>query len=294
MTSVDIMLPFYGDVSLMQLAVRSVVAQTDREWRLTVVDDGYPDDSIPGWFESLGDPRVRYFRNDRNLGANGNYRKCLTLVEHDLVVMMGADDVMLPNYVEWLRSTDAEFPTADIFQPGVHVIDEHGADVDGLVERAKRHYRPKGTGPRALTGQELAASLLRGDWLYFPSLAWRADRMLATGFRQGLDVVQDLALALDITMAGGTLVVDDQVAFNYRRHHASDSSVRALAGTRFVEERRYFRETARQMDQIGWKHSARVARWHLSSRAHAATCLPAATRSRNWGAFRSLLAHICT
>jgi len=36
----DIMLPYYGDFPLMQIAVRSVQAQTDPDWRLTVVDDG--------------------------------------------------------------------------------------------------------------------------------------------------------------------------------------------------------------------------------------------------------------
>jgi len=40
MTTIDIMLPYYGDVALMQNAVRSVIAQSDPDWRLTVVDDG--------------------------------------------------------------------------------------------------------------------------------------------------------------------------------------------------------------------------------------------------------------
>ena len=31
----DIMLPYYGDFPLMQIAVRSVQAQTDPDWRLT-------------------------------------------------------------------------------------------------------------------------------------------------------------------------------------------------------------------------------------------------------------------
>lgn len=292
MSTVDIMFPYYGDVSLMQLAVRSVLGQTDTDWRLTVVDDGYPDESIPGWFASLDDPRVRYFRNEKNLGANANYRKCLTLVEHDLVVIMGADDVMLPNYVEWLRAADAAFPEADIFQPGVHVIDERGASSNGPVERAKHFYAPRGKGMRALSGQDLAVSLLRGDWLYFPSLAWRARRMLEIGFRPGLDVVQDLALVLDIAKAGGTLVVDDQLAFHYRRHSGSDSSWRALEGTRFIEERRFFLQMAGEMDRLGWARAARVARLHVSSRANAATLLPRAAKAGNWAGVRNLARHV--
>ena len=35
----DIMMPYYGDVALMKLAVRSVLGQTEQSWRLTVVDD---------------------------------------------------------------------------------------------------------------------------------------------------------------------------------------------------------------------------------------------------------------
>ena len=122
--TVDILFPYYGDVAMMKQAVLSVVGQTNPDWRLIVVDDGYPDDSIPGWFESLKDERITYMRNETNLGANGNYRKCLTFVENELVTVMGADDVMLPNYVQWLVDAAAKHPEASIFQPGVVVIDE--------------------------------------------------------------------------------------------------------------------------------------------------------------------------
>lgn len=116
--TVDILFPYYGDVAMMKQAVLSVVGQTNPDWRLIVVDDGYPDDSIPGWFESLKDERITYMRNETNLGANANYRKCLTFVENELVTVMGADDVMLPNYVQWLVDAAAKHPEASIFQPG--------------------------------------------------------------------------------------------------------------------------------------------------------------------------------
>ncbi len=43
MTSIDILLPFWGDVGYMEQAVRSIQAQTDPDWQLVVVDDCYPD-----------------------------------------------------------------------------------------------------------------------------------------------------------------------------------------------------------------------------------------------------------
>lgn len=289
---IDILLPFYGDVDLMKTAVRSVLTQDDDSWRLVVVDDGYPDDTIPGWFAGLGDDRVHYERNETNLGANGNYRRCLELATQDTVVVMGADDVMLSNYVRTVREVFAAEPDAVFCQPGVHVVDETGATTRTLVDTAKRLYAPRGSGRRVLRGEELAVSLLRGNWLYFPSVAWRRDAVVPHGFRSGLEVVQDLALALDVTTAGGALVVDDRVCFHYRRHRASDSSWRALEGTRFTEERAFFEDMARELDALGWRRAARVARLHVSSRLNAAALLPAAARLGQLSGVRTLSRHV--
>ncbi|MDK9347717.1 glycosyltransferase family 2 protein [Propionibacterium freudenreichii] len=290
--TVDVLFPFYGDVALMKQAVHSVLRQSYRDFKMTVIDDGYPDSSIRGWFDSLGDDRISYERNDDNLGANGNFRKVLARATNELVVVMGSDDVMLPNYLQWLVDRADEYPGASIFQPGVVVIDEHGNSVNGLVDAVKSIYRPRGSGVRVLTGERLAVSLLRGDWLYFPSLGWRAETITNIGFREGYEVVLDLALALDVAMRGGSLLVDSQLAFMYRRHMSSYSSVRAVSGLRFDEERRFFENISAEMADKGWIHAARVARLHLSSRLHAASLLPATVRHGNRDGARHLLRHL--
>ncbi|SHW98989.1 glycosyl transferase family protein [Mycobacteroides abscessus subsp. abscessus] len=287
--TVDILFPFYGDVALMKQAVRSIIGQTNTDWRLVVVDDGYPDDSIPGWFESLDDSRITYMRNEKNLGANGNYTKALSFVENDLVTVMGADDVMLPNYIDWLVEAAAANPDAEIFQPGCVVIDEHNALSNTLVERVKDHYRPSKA--MVLHGEELATSILRGNWLYFPSLGWKASTITKIGFRKGLNVVQDAALVLDVAMHNGGLFYDPTVAFMYRRHGGSDSSWRALEGTRFDEERAFFHQMADEMTAKGWPKAARAARVHFSSRLHALRLLPKAALAKKWQGVKNLATH---
>jgi glycosyltransferase involved in cell wall biosynthesis len=292
--TVDVLLPYYGDVAMMKQAVESILGQTSPDWALTVIDDGYPDDSIPGYFGVLAaqDPRITYVRNEQNLGANANYRKALTFVRHELAVVMGADDVMLRNYIETVVGAHEQFPTAQIIQPGVEVIDELGQLSMGLVDRMKRVYAPRVQGRRLLSGEPLAVSLIRGNWLYFPSICWRSDTLVATGFREGFNVMQDLALALDLVKAGGGLVVDTAVCFQYRRHRQSDSSWRALDGTRFIEEREFFTEMADEFTAIGWRRAARTARLHLSSRLNAATLLPRAWRTQQRQGVRKLRDHV--
>lgn len=291
MTSIDILLPYWGDPDYLKDAVRSVLAQTDGDWRLVVVDDCYPDPHVADWFGTLGDPRIDYSRNERNLGANGNYRHALTFARADRVVVMGADDLMLPQYVAEVRRLLALHPHAAVVQPLVKVIDSKGAEINPLTDRIKARVMPAGVGVQTLSGELLSASLLTANWTYFPALCW--DRAVVTrlGFRAGLDVVQDLALLLDVCADGGVMVVGDVPAFQYRRHSASDSAVRAMSGTRFEEERRFFDTMGREFGARGWRRSARAAQWHLTSRLHAATLLPTAVRSRDRAAVKHLMRH---
>ncbi|HEX6357515.1 glycosyltransferase family 2 protein [Actinophytocola sp.] len=281
MTTVDIMMPFYGDVALMQASVRSVLAQDDPHWRLTVVDDS-SDPAVPEWFATIDDERVRYLHNPKNLGLTGNFNRCLELVEHELAVIIGCDDLMLPNYVRVVRGVHADHPDVGIIQPGVRVIDSVGNATRTLADEAKqRLYAPRFERRYGLSGENLAVSLLRGDWLYFPSICWRSEALKGLRFRPELKVIQDLALLIELVQRGERLIADKTVCFEYRRHDASESSATAFDGSRFTEAGNFFADVADQMDAHGWHKAARVARLHLSSRFFALTLLPQALRARN-------------
>jgi len=289
---VDVLMPYYGDVGMMQEAVRSVLAQDDPNWRLTVVDDG-AEPGVPEWFLGLvaerGDDKVRYLRNEKNLGITGNFQKCVSLVSEDLVTMIGCDDRMLPNYVGTVRALMKRYPQASLAQPGVEVIDENGEVAEPWVDKVKRRvYAPRVHGAKLLGGEELAVSLLRGNWMYFPAICWRAEAITSVGFNENLTVIQDLALTLEWVRSGALLVVSDTVCFQYRRHAVSVSSAQAFSGERFAEERDFFLDEAERMDRLGWGHAARTARHHISSRLHAATLLPAAIRRGSGAGIRTL------
>ncbi|MBO9578746.1 MAG: glycosyltransferase [Microbacteriaceae bacterium] len=284
------MLPFYGDIGLLDEAVRSVLAQESPDWRLTVIDDAYPDPSAGDLVRGHGDPRVTYLRNERNVGITANFNRAIELARADRLVILGGDDRLLPGYVGHVHELAARHPDAALVQPGVRVIDDEGAEHLPLGDRMKRRYLPGGPRPVELSGEPLAASLLRGNWLYFPSIAWRRD-LMAGGFREDLSVAQDLDLILRIVTAGGSAVVDDRVAFEYRRHRASLSAVRGTDGSKFAEERAVFSAAAATAERLGWRRAARAARAHTSSRLHALTELPGALARGRGRAAGRLLRH---
>jgi glycosyltransferase involved in cell wall biosynthesis len=289
-----LLVPYWGDPRLLDQTMASVLAQSDPRWRVTVIDDAYPDLAAQRTWDDHPDDRITFLRNEVNLGVAGNFEKARRLAEGQLVAFLGSDDLLHPSYVAQAWRVHEAHPDADVIQPGVEVIDHEGRPTDGLTERIKRALRPRGTGPRELGGEELATSLLRGNWLYWPSLVFTSEALARVRFRDDLPTILDLALVLDLVDDGARLVVDPTVCFSYRRHAESASSLGLHTGDRFAEDRRFFAEAAARMEQRGWPRAARAARRRWVSRLHALSLAPGALRARSADQLRELGRHALT
>lgn len=287
----DILLPFWGDPELLHATVDSVLAQRDERWRLTIVDDAYPDEHVADRYRNHADPRIRYVRHAENVGITENYRRSLQLATEPLLMFLGCDDLLHPNYVAIVLAAHESHPDAAIIQPGVRVIDELGQRTQTVVDRVKGLVAPRPSHAVEMHGEELAVSLLRGNWLYWPSLAFRRERIAQYEFRKGLPLVQDLALVLDMIYGGERLLVEPTVCFSYRRHSGSASGANIIDGRRFGDDRRYFAIAAQQAHQHGWKRAERAAKLRLTSRAHALSLLPGALLRGRVSAVRPLATH---
>lgn len=293
MSDLEIFVPFWGDPELLYLTVESVRAQRSAHWRLTVIDDCYPDESVRDHFAQIDDERITYVRNERNLGITENYREAIRRATGDHIAILGCDDLLHPDYVDVIRRTIAAVPAADVIQPGVDVIDEHGTPVRPLVDRVKqRLLAPRGTGIAVLQGESMATSLIRGDWLYWPSLTFRTETLRRIDFRDGLPIIQDLALLMDIAFEGGSLAFNPAVCFSYRRHGGSASQKTLLDGRRFRDERTYYAQARELARAKGWRRTSSVARLRLMSRLHAVTELPTVLRNGTRAGLQSTIAHI--
>lgn len=291
MAALDIVIPYWGDPDLLTLTVDSVLAQDDDNWTLTILDDHYPELTAFERYRNHPDPRVSYVRHEQNLGITANFAAAARRATADYVCIPGSDDLFDPGYVRTVLSAISRHPGADIVQPGVRVIDEHGQPSLPLVDRVKRRL----LAPRqeaVLTAEDLATSLIGGNWLYWPSLTFRTSTLRRHRFRTGFPVIQDLALLMDIAFAGGSLVYTPEVAFAYRRHEGSASMAALVGGSRFRDERRYYRLARQLAVEHGWGRTARAARLRIFSRLHGATVLPRSVLQRDRAGVCSAAAHV--
>lgn len=267
---IDICIPYWGDAGLMQKTVESVLVQDSDQWTLTVLDDAYADTSIGEWLSAMNHPRVRYFRNEKNLGIVGNYQKLLTMTTHELVMLLGCDDELLPNYVSTVMTAHQAHPLAAIVHPGVGIIDENGHPVKTLTDWAKMKLVMPRAKNQILEGEALAESLLTGDWMYWPALTFKTETIKRYAFDPSLKLTHDLAIVMDMVLGGEKMLIVSDLCFSYRRHSKSASTASLMDGRRFSEERRYFTHAKALVHQKGWKKAERAVSWHITSRLNAA------------------------
>ncbi|WP_455952639.1 glycosyltransferase family 2 protein [Arcanobacterium haemolyticum] len=285
---IDIMVPYWGRVDWLEELVSSVKAQDCDHWRLVIIDDCYPGDAAKKFIDQCDDDRISYIRNEENIGLAKNFQRCLELSSAEYVVIPGCDDRFLPNYISAMQRTIAQ-EQPDIVQPGVRTIDENGTVISGLTEKVKALIQPKGS--HLLEGEIVATSLMRGNWLYWPSLMIKREKALAHGFRDFF-IMLDLGLIVDMILDGARLYVLEETCFEYRRSASSVSGKTAIDGKRFVDERAYFALVARLFAEKGWKKAARAARFHITSRIHAGLRMPNALIHRDFSGMKMILDHL--
>lgn len=277
--SIDIAIPFYGPLAMLQEAVLSVRAQNDPDWRLLVVDDNEPvDRETSAWLESLEDSRIHYLANDHNLGVSATFNRCVASSRADYLTIMGCDDRLLGDYVGRARASLTMAGGVGAYHPAVRVIDAAGNPVRPLTDQVKGWLRPSGA-EGDLFGERLAISLMRGTWTYFPAMCWRRELLARHGFSVEQLVVQDTRLLLDLVLAGEALRLDAATTFEYRRHGAAASTKALATGTRFAEEREFYRRSADLLVAQGWARASRAARRHVTSRLNAGVVAVGLARS---------------
>ena len=100
---ISVCVPTYRGAATLGPAIESVLAQTDSDFELIVIDDGSPDDTR-AVVERFADPRLRYVRNARNLGPEGNWNRCLELASGTYFKLLPHDDLLHPRCLERQRA----------------------------------------------------------------------------------------------------------------------------------------------------------------------------------------------
>ncbi|WP_096029139.1 glycosyltransferase family 2 protein [Campylobacter lanienae] len=89
----------YNSEKYIEKAIKSVLSQTYTNWELVIVDDNSTDKS-QDIIKSFKDDRIKYYRNNTNIGIIANLNKVLSLCEGEYISILDGDDYYAPNKLE--------------------------------------------------------------------------------------------------------------------------------------------------------------------------------------------------
>lgn len=113
-------------------ALASIVAQTSPDWELVVVDDCSPE-PLSEIVAAFDDPRIRYVRNERNIGGKDLVRQwnhSISFATGDFVVLAADDDVYKPTFCAECLRLAGKYPQVDLIHASVEQIDELGRHLE--------------------------------------------------------------------------------------------------------------------------------------------------------------------
>jgi glycosyltransferase involved in cell wall biosynthesis len=97
---VSIGLPIYNAENYLEEAVDSILAQTYRDFELIISDNASTDRTQEICLKyAQSDPRVRYYRNEKNLGAAPNYNRVFQLAQGEYFKWANHDDNLAPEFL---------------------------------------------------------------------------------------------------------------------------------------------------------------------------------------------------
>ncbi len=210
-------------------AVVSGLAQTCRDVEVIISDDG-KDAAIRTFAEeqARADARVRYRRNDRQLGLGGNWNAVAMDARGQYLVIIGDDDRLLPRFVEALLSAGAG--DAAVLFSNHYVIGPDGERLDDLTRDFLVGYGRDVLPPGVVTNA--AATVWRNAVPMSSSLVRTADAQ-RLGIKPDLNT-PEIELFARLAAEGQRFVFVPEYLAEYRVHPQSETSA-GLAGDRLIK-----------------------------------------------------------
>ena len=167
---VCICVPTYNSALTIRETLLSITAQSYANLKIKVVDNASVDDTA-AVVDAIADSRIELHRNPVNIGAEGNFNRCIALAEGKYSAIFHADDVYERHMVEKQVAFLEAHPTAGGVFTEATLVDERGHPAGVIQQPAD----VAASGPLFDFRRLYKAILQHSNFLICPSFMVRTD-----------------------------------------------------------------------------------------------------------------------
>ena len=99
MVKVSVLVPFYNSEAYIRQCIDSILNQTFTDFELVLLNDGSTDKSEE-IVQSYNDKRIKYYKNERNLGIPISHNKLMDLAQGEYLALVDSDNICLPERLQ--------------------------------------------------------------------------------------------------------------------------------------------------------------------------------------------------
>lgn len=209
--------PAFNAERWIEEAVRSVMAQTFADWEMIVIDNGSSDRTGEVVEALLDDHRLRLIRNPTNRPVSVIRNEIAASVESAYLVMLDADDRLLPSFLE---RTSAEFdrdPNVAVVSPDALLLDASSGGHFDFTLMESRWWKA----PRRVKPGGMVSALATRDFLYAGAAVRRETFVALGGLDPELFGCMDWDLWIRVAASGREVSLIREPLAEYRVHSGS-------------------------------------------------------------------------
>ena len=217
---VSVLLPVYNTKeAYLRECIESILQQSYRDFELIIINDASTDAHVETVINSYDDARIRYYKNENNLGISETRNKLVDLSRGEYLAIMDHDDVSL----------------TDRFKKQVAYLDEHPEI--GVLGTAHREIPKNKTVIPPEDNEGIEEAMMLGCALLHPTTMIRKSVLEDTGLRYDKEYFPTEDYNLYLHLLGKThFGCLPEVLFLYRKHE-SNTTKKETRQIRSIEER---------------------------------------------------------
>jgi glycosyltransferase involved in cell wall biosynthesis len=227
---VSVLVPVYNGELYLTECLESILAQDFRDYEVLVSDDGSTDGSaavIERYAQR--DPRIRWWRNPRNLGIGGNFNAPLRAARGEYIKYVLQDDKFCdPSALRRMVAALASDASVALLVSAAHLI-----DAESRLIRVRNPFGCSGV----WDGKQVIVRCLEenANLIGEPSLALFRRSQGARGFDEGLRQLLDLEMWFHLLEQGRFAYLAEPLCA-FRQHPAQQTEVNRRTGASAEED----------------------------------------------------------
>lgn len=173
-----------------------------------IISDNSSTDGTTELVTAYTDPRVRYFRHSKNIGANNNFNYCLEKANGDYFLLLHDDDLIDNDFIETCMKAADHKKGIGLIRTGTRLIDSHGQPVKQMPNHVS-----------SLSTEDFFLGWFKNQTaLYLCSTLFNTKYLKGIGgFNSRHNLFQDVVAEVQLAASHGRVDVTD-VKASFRKH----------------------------------------------------------------------------